>query len=131
MTMREYEERFRSPPPSLHQIFVGIRGPNHSRQRIRAVAALVGGLIAFSTGYKSGPIPTTNAEWDDIVDLAVESGDEHAIKLTEACRRLEALHPSPVFRAAADDWVRRFVETRAWSPQQLVEVGIRVHLPDA
>src|SRR5215475_15957335 len=49
MTMREYEERFRSPPPSLHQIFVGIRGPNHSRQRIRylwAVAALVGGLIA-------------------------------------------------------------------------------------
>src|SRR5215472_7927780 len=46
MTMREYEERFRSPPPSLHQIFVGIRGPNPSRQRIRAVAALVGGLIA-------------------------------------------------------------------------------------
>src|SRR5215813_6473401 len=49
MTMREYEERFRSPPPSLHQIFVEIRGPNHSRQRIRylwAVAALVGGLIA-------------------------------------------------------------------------------------
>src|SRR5262249_41777170 len=49
MTMREYEERFRSPPQSLHQIFVGIRGPNHSRQRIRylwAVAALVGGLIA-------------------------------------------------------------------------------------
>ena len=49
MTMREYEERFRSPPPSLHQIFVGLRGPNHSRQRIRylwAVAVLVGGLIA-------------------------------------------------------------------------------------
>src|SRR6516162_1930681 len=49
MTMREYEERFRPPPPSLHQIFVGIRGPNHSRLRIRylwAVAALVGGFIA-------------------------------------------------------------------------------------
>jgi hypothetical protein len=49
MTMREYEERFRSPPPSLHQTFVGIRGPNRSRRRSRylwAVAGLVGGLIA-------------------------------------------------------------------------------------
>lgn len=93
----------------------------------QAVAAWA---AAFSTGYERGPTPTSDCEWDEIVDLAVESGDEHAIKLTEACRRLEALHPSPVFRAAADDWVRRVVHSRDWSPQELVEAGIRVRLQD-
>jgi hypothetical protein len=83
-----------------------------------------------SSGYKSGPTPTTSAEWDEIVDLAVDSGDEHAIKLTEACRRLEALHPSPVFQAAADDWVHRVVDSHDWSPQELVQAGIRVRLRD-
>jgi questin oxidase-like protein len=93
----------------------------------QAVAAWA---AAFSSGYKSGPTPTTSAEWDEIVDLAVDSGDEHAIKLTEACRRLEALHPSPVFQAAADDWVHRVVDSHDWSPQELVQAGIRVRLRD-
>jgi hypothetical protein len=35
MTMREYEERFRTPAPSLHQIFAAIRGPNATRRRSR------------------------------------------------------------------------------------------------
>jgi hypothetical protein len=29
--------------------------------------------------------------------------DDHAIKFTEACRRIDQLRPSPVFRAAAGD----------------------------
>jgi len=48
VTMNEYEERFRPPTPSLHQTFVGSRGPNRRRRWIRylwAVAALIGGLI--------------------------------------------------------------------------------------
>ena len=94
----------------------------------QAVAAWA---AAFSSGFNGGPLPTTDAEWNEIVDLSVESGDEHAIKLTEACRRLEASHPSPVFRATADDWVHRVVESRAWTQQQLAEAGIRVRLPDA
>jgi hypothetical protein len=36
-----------------------------------------------------------------------------------------------VFRAAADDWVHRIVDSRDWSPQKLVKAGIRVRLPDA
>jgi hypothetical protein len=45
MTMSEYEERFRSPTPSLHQIFAAARGPNRERRRSRRLwmaAALVG-----------------------------------------------------------------------------------------
>ena len=48
----------------------------------------------------------------------------------EACRRQEALRPSPVFRAAACDWVQRVVETRDWSPAELIEAGIRTRLSD-
>jgi len=45
MTMSEYEERFRSSTPSLHQILAVTRGPNRGRRRSRRLwiaAALVG-----------------------------------------------------------------------------------------
>jgi hypothetical protein len=45
MTMSEYEERFRSPTPSLHQTFAATQGPNRGRRRSRRLwvaAALVG-----------------------------------------------------------------------------------------
>jgi questin oxidase-like protein len=38
---------------------------------------------------------------DALVDMAIAHGDEHAIKLTEACLREDALAPSPVYLAAA------------------------------
>ena len=37
----------------------------------------------------------------DLADMAVATGDEHAIKLTEACLRLHAETPDPVFLHAA------------------------------
>jgi hypothetical protein len=38
---------------------------------------------------------------------AVANGDEHAIKLTEACLRENALHPRPIYRQAAEDALSR------------------------
>jgi hypothetical protein len=38
---------------------------------------------------------------DDLTDRAVATGDEHAIKLTEACLRLHAETPDPVLLHAA------------------------------
>jgi Questin oxidase-like len=39
---------------------------------------------------------------DEVTDRAVATGDEHAIKLTEACLRLHAEAPDPVFLHAAN-----------------------------
>ncbi len=86
---------------------------------------------AFSSGLSDEPVQTTAESWKTIIDLSVESGDDHAIKFTEACRRLEQVHPSPVFRAAAADWMHRVVATRDWDPQQLVDAGIRTRLAAA
>lgn len=94
----------------------------YSWQAVAAWAA------AFSRGLSDEPLPTTDASWKTIIDLAVQSGDDHAIKLTEACRRLERQHSSPVFRAAAGDWVHRLAAAREWSPQRLVEAGIKTRL---
>ena len=45
MLMSEYEERFRPPTPSLHQIIAAARPPNRGRRgtlRLWVAAALVG-----------------------------------------------------------------------------------------
>ncbi|MGO4562692.1 questin oxidase family protein [Rhizobiales bacterium 3FA27D7] len=90
--------------------------------------ALAAWASAYSRGLSADPLPTTAETWKTIIDLSVESGDDHAIKFAEACRRLERQYPSPVFRAAAADWVHRVVEARDWEPQQLVDAGIRTRL---
>ena len=43
----------------------------------------------------------------DLIDRAVATGDEHAIKLTEACLREHAQRPDPVYLQAAEVGVRR------------------------
>jgi hypothetical protein len=47
-------------------------------------------------GKPGQPRPHT----EDLIDRAVASGDEHAIKFTEACLREHALSPQPVFLTA-------------------------------
>jgi hypothetical protein len=94
----------------------------YSWQAVAAWAA------ASSRGLSDALLPITSESWQTIIDLSVECGDDHAIKLTEACRRLEQLRPSPVFRAAASDWIHRIIATRAWDSQRLVDAGIRTRL---
>jgi len=50
MSMSEYEERFRSPTPSLHQIFAATGRPNRGRQWARRlwVAGALVGVITIS-----------------------------------------------------------------------------------
>ena len=48
-----------------------------------------------------GDVDAPPASHDTLVDMAIANGDEHAIKLTEACLREFALNPSPAYLAAA------------------------------
>ena len=53
-------------------------------------------------GVTPEPIPAASPpSQEDLTDRAVATGDEHAIKLTEACLRLYAETPDPVLRHAA------------------------------
>lgn len=53
-------------------------------------------------------LPVELLSRDDIVDRAIYSGDEHAIKFAEACLRENALTPNPAYLAATWDLSARF-----------------------
>jgi len=62
-------------------------------------AALVS---VYSSGSTPRPLPDGQPPAaDDLADRAIATGDEHAIKLTEACLRLHGEHPDPVLLHAA------------------------------
>jgi len=58
--------------------------------------------VVFGTGIAAEPIEADDVGAGDLVDCAVVSGDEHAIKLTEACLREHAFAPCSAYLAAAD-----------------------------
>ncbi|HEY7274667.1 MAG TPA: hypothetical protein VH594_01810 [Trebonia sp.] len=56
----------------------------------------------YTPGVTPEPLPAgPGSSRDDVTEMAVAAGDEHAIKLTEACLRLHAETPNPVFLHAA------------------------------
>ena len=66
----------------------------------QAAAAL---YAAFATAPPPTEVEAEPFDWDEIIDQAVATGDEHAIKFAEACLREHRLKPSPAFPAAARD----------------------------
>ena len=75
----------------------------------RAVAyAWQGAAAIYVAMGGSRPVQdVTSAPADDLIERAVATGDEHAIKLTEACLREHALRPDPAYLAAARDACER------------------------
>jgi hypothetical protein len=65
----------------------------------QADAALYSALASDRTE----PISDTSVDNEDLIDRAVASGDEHAIKFAEACIREHAISPHPVYLVAATD----------------------------
>ena len=56
----------------------------------------------YAGGTTPEPLPVgAPPSADELTDRAVATGDEHAIKLTEACLRLDAVTPDPLLRHAA------------------------------
>jgi hypothetical protein len=53
-------------------------------------------------------LPDPLPEREDLIDRAIASGDEHAIKFTEACLREHALAPHPAFLAGPLDMSGRY-----------------------
>jgi hypothetical protein len=98
----------------------GVTGPSAVRLLLPHVPAPVQvSLLRYAWQAAAGfyaalglpPVPpkasASEPAVSDLVDRAVASGDEHAIKFTEACLREHALLPRPVFLEAARDATAR------------------------
>jgi hypothetical protein len=71
-----------------------------SYDRLWQVAAAL--YSVHAPGADPEPVPTAEPPAPEVLaDRAVATGDEHAIKLTEACLRLYAESPDPVLLRAA------------------------------
>jgi hypothetical protein len=71
--------------------------------RLTVCAWQVGAAIyaVFGRPLEPAEVGAPRTTREALVAAAVKSGDEHAIKFTEACLRLDAAAPSPAFRLAA------------------------------
>ncbi|HSB35780.1 MAG TPA: questin oxidase family protein [Thermoanaerobaculia bacterium] len=107
------------PPGSLITFIHGLTGPSalrllmphldapakaealrHAWQGAAALYSAFGGVPPAAHAGGAPPRP------DDLIDRAIATADEHAIKFTEACLREHAVNPKPVYLLAA----RRAVE---------------------
>jgi hypothetical protein len=94
-------------PAAVRLLFPHVRTAT-AREGLRfawqAAAAMLAtfGVPAGSSGT-SVATAGTPSDLDEIVDRAIASKDEHAIKLAEACAREHALRADPAFLAAALD----------------------------
>ncbi len=98
----------------------GVTGPSAVRLLLPHVAAPVqASLLRYAwqaaagfyaaLGRPPGPpaVSPRASSASDLIERAVDNGDEHAIKFTEACLREHALLPRPVFLEAARDATAR------------------------
>ncbi|MGZ5382221.1 MAG: hypothetical protein ACXWFQ_10180, partial [Thermoanaerobaculia bacterium] len=71
--------------------------------RLLACAWQAGAALyaVFGKPQDSAEVGAPRATREELIEGAVKSGDEHAIKFTEACLRLDAAVPSPAYRSAA------------------------------
>jgi hypothetical protein len=63
----------------------------------------VAGIYTGFAAAPAAPVPdAVLVARDELIDRAIATRDEHAIKFTEACLREHALNPKPVYLLAAE-----------------------------
>lgn len=84
--------------------------PDEEARRVAVAHAWVV-VAAITAAYAAGPplggtVETESTSWPELADAAIADGDEHTIKLVEACRREHARSASPALLAAAQKVTR-------------------------
>jgi len=99
--------------PAAVRGMLSLLSPPQQREALAYTWQAVAGLIATNApaGLAAPSELDPTASDEQTIERAVASGDEHAIKLTEAAIRENALSPDPAYlRAAADAAVRLAAE---------------------
>lgn len=82
--------------------------PGTAQKVLRYGWQVAAGLYAISGNATPNVLPAAKEiKRDDLIERAVASQEEHAIKFTEACLREYALNPKPIYLQAAQDALRR------------------------
>lgn len=88
--------------PSAIRLLLPYVTPEETRNLLRYGWQMAAGLYAAFGHAPATSLPEgLEQNKEDLIDRAVATGDEHAIKFTEACLREHALNPKPVYLLAA------------------------------
>jgi len=94
--------------PSAARLLLPYADEAGTRALMRYAWQAAAALYVAMGDRRSEPLPETEpVDAPTLVDRAVANGDEHAIKLAEACLREDQIRPRPVFRLAAQDALAR------------------------
>jgi hypothetical protein len=94
--------------PSAARLLLPYADEAGARALMRYAWQAAAALYVAMGDRPSEPLPEADpVDAATLVDRAVENGDEHAIKLAEACLREDKLNPRPVYRLAAQDALSR------------------------
>jgi hypothetical protein len=98
---------FVTGPSAIRLLFPHVSETTRGRLLVYAWQAGAALYCAYGTTPEAitprAPLPAREA----LIDGALATGDEHAIKFVEACLREDAIRPAPVFHAAARDAIGR------------------------
>jgi hypothetical protein len=94
--------------PSAARLLLPYADEAGTRALMRYAWQAAAALYVAMGDRPSGPLPEADpVDAATLVERAVANGDEHAIKLAEACLREDKLNPRPVYRLAAQDALTR------------------------
>jgi hypothetical protein len=94
-------------PSAIRLLLPHLDAASHPMLLRYAWQAAAGLYAALGRPSPAAPAAMASPAADALVDRAVATGDEHAIKFTEACLREHAVRPQPIYLAAAADAVER------------------------
>jgi hypothetical protein len=94
--------------PSAARLLLPYADEAGTRALMRYAWQAAAALYVAMGDRPSEPLPEADpVDAATLVERAVANGDEHAIKLAEACLREDKLNPRPVYRLAAQDALTR------------------------
>ncbi|MFC9975605.1 hypothetical protein ACFVH6_32415 [Spirillospora sp. NPDC127200] len=68
---------------------------------------------AYGTGHRPPQREVAPLDYPTLTERAIATGDAHAIKYVEACRREDELAGDPIYAVVATDWIHR-MEDGGW-----------------
>jgi Questin oxidase-like len=115
--------------PSALRLILPYLDHSYYKQAIFYVwQAVAASISAYGVNKELQSIPAVSQPSKELVEKAVNTLDEHAIKLVEACIREEKQNPSSVYTVAVRDWVRRLESSAQWNDQQKIEKGLAINV---
>jgi hypothetical protein len=115
-------------PSALRLVLPYLDHSYHKQAIFYTWQAVAASASAYSVTKDLQSIRSSRQSSKELVERAVNTLDEHAIKLVEACIREEKENPVSVYAVSVEDWVSRLESSKHWNEEAKVEKGLAINI---